>query len=62
MKSDLPDVEMYHQERLRNLELRSSAVKSRNIRASALKETTPPEDNDRDFVESYVSGRDYCLK
>lgn len=62
MKSDLPDVELYHQERLRNLELRSSMIKNKKPRVSALKDTTPPRNEEREFAESYASSHEYCLE
>ena len=59
MTSDLPDVEMYHQELLCNLELRRTLrVTLRKRQAALLSDIDPikEDDNseDREFTESYV--------
>ena len=59
MASDLADVELYHQEKLRNIELRSGVKIDRRSARSALKDTSPPNDEDKEFVNSYVKDSRY---
>ena len=57
MTSDLPDVEMYHQELLRNIEIRRVRKVKRRSRAVVLLigEISKDDDNeDREFVENYI--------
>ena len=58
MTSDLPDVELYHQELLFNIDLRSRLRATLRKRQAALLSDIDPikeDDNeDREFTESYV--------
>lgn len=59
MKNDLPDVELYHQERLCNLELRSSTRINKKSRVSALKDTLPSRNEEKEFVKNYARSQGY---
>ena len=60
MKSSLPDVELYHQELLRNIELRRTLKSRRQDNKAALsllsdaEALTSEENEDKEFAESYV--------
>lgn len=57
MTSDLPDVELYHQEVLRNIEIRRARKVKRRSRPIALLIGVIAKDadnEDREFVESYI--------
>ena len=56
MTSDLPDVELYHQELLYNIKLRCR-LKFKRKRAALLSDVDPIKEDDNDdkeFTESYV--------
>jgi len=57
MKNDLPDIELYHQELLRNVELRRMLKVDRQKRQVASLSDVDlirDEDEDREFTKSYI--------
>lgn len=57
MASDLPDVELYHRELLRNIEFRKTLKAARKRRQSALlsdTDTIIDEGDDKEFTSNYI--------
>lgn len=60
MKNNLPDVELYHQELLRNIELRRRLKAKRQNNKASLSSLddaeafTSEENEDKEFTESYI--------